>query len=864
MNSSRSNILFFLSIAVVIALILLMAWKVSAVEPYGVAQYYRSDAWNRSGLKAHWLTMDVGVRGDVLQDDGDFEIFTGAEGGCTNCAAEWTCDCTSAGGGVDQDTTHLYNFDSSSKLDATGYLHSLIYRTITFDANKCYLATFCYRGQDGTEDLLLYAGNPALTDSYNFATDAWTGAYTDLSLADIGTTWTCSRAYINVGTTAKSNYAIALASDTADGTAIYVDYVRLYELRSCDVDGKLGNALAVSGDPLFGHSEVLMPRVGTGPAGNWGMKADGVDDFLLCTDADCAMDPILWESTGAFSIGCRMVTDTVAAGTMQLISKYGGAGNRSWAVNRGAANLVFIISDDGTNIDSNSVGMFTVNTLHSFVSTLDPSGGSGACTNNFYYDAYQTDTDATLTECAPFDSNADLQVGALGGSFTWSGSILECALWDGELSAIEANKFISPYYPGNANGDGFYVHTCSQAAAPAVCSTQKCRNAAPNTCQAEGSGVMAAHDQGTELLENNAWQQITSGDDSAPDFTDWTETRTPGDGTATITVYRADSIYGHAARLKTTGTTSEARLRSECMAATSSTVYTAYLKAKRLTNEVVDFSIVYFLYSDGACANQTAWGYVVSSTDLTEVWEEYLGTFTTAADTNSIRIQFPYYRSTADYLVDAASVKAGSYRKPWVHNPVGTTTYTARNHRLDSPLARFDETTQKLAYEDGWCVSACVYTDHTTDSTVHRALNSGTVSNQFWSLITNDGSDNISFAVTTGVGAWKSIYQAVTPSTWVAGTRKFVTSCTDNASPANLKARWYETSTSTWYTISDPSSGGGSTGQMTTQSDELHVGHKDGSDFLDGYVIGIWLSEYSAIFPMEGFEECKNFSQPPY
>jgi len=833
--------------------------RVSKADSYGAADYSRSDYYDRSNIKEEWR-LDPGVQGSSLAND-DFEIWSGAEGGCTDCPTDWTCNCTYAGGDIDQETTYLYSLGSSAELDATGFLHSLIYHAATYEANKCYLATFCYKGQDGTEDLLFYAGNSTFTESYAPATDTWTGSLTDMSFANIGTSWMCSQAFIATGVTTKSSYIFALAARSADGTAVYVDYVGLHELNSCSITGAMGNMLSVpvNSDSQWGQAEMLLPRVGTGPVGSWGTSLDGINDYLFRADDD-TFDPVVGcaDQGGSFSVGCRFVTrDNTDPG--YIFAKLDPSTANDWVIYNLTGNSVRFYWQDTTGAaDSITIANFLVNdTLTSFVGTYEFKGD--AVSDVYLYANYEA-TASTNTGEGPIKNDpVELNIGASGGGVGgqhFSSLFASCTFWCGVLSSVQANKFISPYFQNNSHGDGFYVDTCSQAASHATCSTQVCRDGTPNACQAEGTGVIAVFSQGEELIPYNSYE-IVVGDDSSPTFTGWTKI-------GAVTAYRAATKHGNvSARMKRTG--ADVSLTSSCIGVSASTAYYVFVDAKSITGDPL-YIIEYDPYTSADCTTGQQSTVEIVTGSTSSVWAEAGDTKTTAVGINSLKLRVRQ-TSGGSAIYDAISLKASSYRKPWVHNSgAGTTIFNARNYIIHNPLSDFIETEQKYGYEDGFCVSACVYTDYTTDGTVHRALTSGTVSDQYWSFITNDGSNNISFAVTTGAAAWKSIYQAITPSTWVAGTRKFLEACTDNASPSNLKARWYETSNSTWYSIASPSSGGGSTGQMNTQSDELHVGHQSAAVFLDGYFVGeaISISPYSIAWPQKGFEACKNFTQSPY
>jgi hypothetical protein len=747
-------------------------------------------------------------------------------------------------------------------LSATGALHSLVRHAADFKANTCYQVDFCYRGSAGTEDLQLLVGNTALTETYAFNTDTWTGAQTSLSLTDIGTTWTCESAFIRTGAVAKTSYVLAFAMETADGDYAYVDFVQMQELNVCDVTGSLGNVLTnpATSDPQWGHSEKLLPRVGTGPAGDWGMGLDGTNDYLSCADADCEMDPVNWEGGGSFSVGCRAMTDTVS-GVDYIISKAEVAGGqKSWLLLRNSAGLAFYVSDDGTNSDSNSVTMFVADTLQGFVSTFDPSGGSGACENKLYYDAYQVDTDGTMTECVPFDSTASFHIGAYGStSYNWIGSILECSLWETELSAIESNKYINPYFPATRHGDGLYVDSCSQAASHAVCSSQVCRDGAPNTCQAEGTGVMACYQGYSSFPENNSFEMYTGTDDS-PDFTDWQEISATG-----LSAYHADKVHGDTAMRMKISTAQYARVATGCLATTKQDT-TFALKVKGLSDTVPlstagGFQIIISQYSTGACGGWVEDLYY-DYDPLEGGWENFITTMETT-DWHASAASYCFSISisnvtNADVLVDAVQITESSYKVPWVHVPAGggAVSYTSRPYKLHNPLSDYVESEGKYGYEDGFCVAAWLYSDWAADGNDHVVMASpATAGNNNKWRIEKASNNNMLFWLWDAAGNSRYVYLAATGTTWTEGGWKYIEVCSNNTDNV-VVGHWYNVDNATWYTMG--SLGGAGTGIQDGQSTTMYVGNR-GTDYLDGFISEIHISPYSVIWPQKGF----NSGKPP-
>lgn len=831
---------------------------------YGIARFYESHHWSRDGLKEHWL-LDPGVQGDLLGNAGDFETWTGPDNGCTDCPEDWTCDCTTYGGDIDQVTIDVYSLNASAMLSTSGVFASLLLQYSTFEANTAYQFSFCYKGESGVEDLGFVVSNLSMTDSYDFTSDTWTGALTYMTFGNISAVWTRATVYLTTGPTEKSFYLWGFAALTSDGTAIYVDNVKFRKLSSPGVIGAMGNILSVpvGSDQTWGDSEVAQHRVGTGPAGKSGMKLDGVDDFLERAD-DGTFDPINWNNRGFLSVGARAMTDTIEASSKFIVAKAIEPPQNSYKIYRHTGHLYFRNSDDGTDEDFNSVQMFALDTLHSFVSTFDPSGGAAAFENNLYYDAYQVDTDSTMTEGAPFNTTADFNVGALQSSSPWSGSIFEVAMWDKELTAIEANKFINPFFPGTNHGPGFYVDTCSQAASHATCSGQKCRDGTPNACQPEGTGAMALFGSYTELIENNNFAAFIGSDD-APNFNYWSEVENPGDGTSSITAYRADTVHGDiAARVKLTGTTSNAWLNAPCMTAGIGSDVYAYLKAKTLgtANSSIVFRIAQ--YDTAVCTTFLSYITLVDEESATGEWTELGGLIPAAGwdgSTSSYILQIIENADDgADTLFDTISFKAASYRTPWIHNPsgAGTTAYNNRQYELHNPLSDYIESEDEYGYESGFCMSAWVYTDWAGDDGVtHYIIKSPPTagSNNIW-FIRKTNTDNLLFNLYDSAGAFRQTFLAVTGTNWSSEGWKYVEICSNN-SDNTITGHWYNVANSTWYDLAGL--GGAGTGIQDGQQPDLHIGHNANIEYLDGYISEIHIGPYSDIFPMAGF----NSGNPP-
>jgi len=166
----------------------------------------------------------------LLGTIGTMESWQGtAVGSCTDCPTGLTCDC-SLGGDVNPSAVQTYNGSTSAALDPGGIFYSIFYMVHTLEAGKAYQVSLYYYGADGTEDATLLAGNTTLTETYNFATDAWTAPSTGLTITDAPAAWTRLDATIITGATTKTGYAVGVAMTSGNGSALYVDGMEIREL----------------------------------------------------------------------------------------------------------------------------------------------------------------------------------------------------------------------------------------------------------------------------------------------------------------------------------------------------------------------------------------------------------------------------------------------------------------------------------------------------------------------------------------------------------------------------------------------------------------------------------------------------------
>jgi hypothetical protein len=748
--------------------------------------------------------------------------------------------CVGTGDLVESDTTRVYKTSTSVEMH-DGDAFALIQYEYTFAANTCYQISWCHSGDTGgQEDLAVYVSNAAQDDYYNWATDAWQAGAAISSYNNITAAWTCNRLFLSTGVATKTDYLVRLYTASA-GDTIYVDNFLLEPLNSCTVDGQLGISLSVpvDSDPVWGHSEVLMPRVGTGPAYKSGMQTDGVDDRVTRAD-DGTFDPAA--NTGHFSFGCRFFSSdmTNASG---IIEKDDGAANRNWRSFTGTGNDLFFVWWDttGTQDGISYTNNLAQDAMVSYVATYEYLGD--AVSNAFLYSNNETPV-TTATAEGPIRNNP--QELAVGSSLV--GQVRECAYWNKTLSAIEASKWNNPYYPGTNHGDGFYVDTCTHTIPHATCSLQKCSAGARNACQPEGTGALASFSQQIEIVVDNSGESPAGGDDS-PNWPDWVETETAGDGTSAITAYRADTKHADLSfRLRTTGTTSEAQI-DQCIACSSSTDYYAYGSFKEVTGNVSTLDFYVEEYSGASCATLVTTNYIAQDQDVPEgSWTEYGDTFETGGTTVSCKVVI-LSDSAGDILVDTVSMKAKNIRTPWVENPTGagTTSYSVRTYYLNNPMAEWFEADGEYGWENGFCVSFWVYLDYSSHTVNPRFIEGqGTGgNNNLWYIYFKDD-ELLRFRYYSGAGALTTLALQATDVNFTAGDWKYIEGCNDNA--GNMAAHHYNRANATWYDWGSSAA----SGIMDDAGGELRVSWQ-GDGAIQGYFAEIRISPYETPFPNKGF-----------
>jgi hypothetical protein len=821
---------------------------------YGEADFARRDAFPRDNLIGCWNYLTPGVEGNQFGDDGKFETWTGAEGGCTNCPQSWTCNCAGTSD-IDQETALFYEGNNAVKyaVSAAGDQIDMMI-DFTLESNEAYQLTFkSYKATAGGNFNAQIRCTVPASAYYNATTDTW-GAFANNSFSHTGGVWDDQVLYIIGDAVARSSCTLTLIRSTANIT-YYLDNVQFQKLKSIAPvsDTSLTMTNYVTSDPIFDQNKEFQSF--RGQPGPWGMWLDGSTTCLDRADDD-TFDPI--ENSGHISLGARFITSD----NTQANQDVGGKG-LDWRLYLGTGNDFGLLYQIPSAASDNIVRSNQVNSnqLYSGVVTYHNIGDT-ISEGRVYLVNQAPQVDNTLR--APIrDTAKNFGIGCRSdiNSNNYNGGIQQLCIWDGVLSAIDAAKYNNPHFPANDNTQGFYHDNptnapCDQNASHATCSWDSCREGTgTDACQAEDTGFLAVFAQCTTLLDNNSWETNSATQDN-PTFTGYTYTETPGDGTASVTQYFGDAKHGDASvRIKLTGTTSSATISTTCLAMNGSTDHFAYVAARYLDRLVPsNIDLIVDEFSDAGCsADQVTNTFDVTST-MTPNWMVQKGTsFSTAATTNFYQISIQVSGGLADVLLDTIDIKEAYHFTPWTYcaSGSGTCTYNRRDYSLHNVLVDYIEAEDADAYTTGYCFGLWIYSDwNGGDGAIHRILNiPGTAGNNNRTILSTGGV-NHQFIIYDNAGVTLTQSMTANATNWTAGAWKYIEICTDNT--GTMDARHYNVSNSTWY---DWGSVGVGTGIYGNQDDELEVGQGGGANHIDGYFGPFKIGPYNAIWPQYAYDK---------
>ena len=833
---------------------------------YGSADFSRRDAFTRDHLIGCWNFLAPRVGGDMLAPYGDFESWTGAEGGCTDCPEGWICNCTGTSE-TDQETSNIYTKSSAIEISIDASASALsLYTQVELEKNTAYQLTLWIKGSAATDGTYLQVYTSAATNKYyNFDTDVWQAGLDTENFYNMGTSWVKKNVYILTDNEDRSITRIWLTRQPGGASQTwYLDNVQLQKLYTVApvTDTNIALEMPITSDPVFSQNKNFQSF--RGQPGPWGTDLDGTDDCMERADDD-TFDPA--ENSGHLSLGIRWYTTDNTTANQDYVGK--GA---DWRLYSGTGNDLGFIFNTPSGADSitRSNQVFD-NQMNVGVVTYENLGDT-VSQGRIYLGSQAVTVDNTLL--SPIDDSGDpLGIGCRAdtGVNYVEGSIQQLCAWDKPLSNIDAMKFNYPHFPGNNNTKGFYFDPpdslCDQNAAHAVCSWDHCREGTgPDTCLTEDTGFLAVFAQYTEGADNNSFETYTGTQDN-PTFTGWTENSNDGGtGQADVTAYYGESKHGDLSlRMEVVpplGGTAYTTMTSPCLVVAPGDIVYADVAAKKISGNP-NLRMWILEYVDGTCtaAGAGTWAYNGSATGT---WKLYGGVYTTTGSAGSVTVGiYNYGGSDDDYgniLIDTASLKVARYRTPWNYctSGSGTCTYVRRDYSLHNVLEDYIQAEDAYAYSTGFCLGVWLYSDWGGDASgIHRIFNiPGTAGNNNRMILTVP---DLGFNLYDGAGGILAASLTATSVNWSAGNWHYIEVCSDNT--GTIAGRHYNVSNSTWYAWNVAGAG---TGIQADQDNEFEVGQAVGSNHFDGYFGPFTVGPYSATWPAYAWDKGKNGLKKPY
>lgn len=832
-KSNQHFVWFMITIAFVMAILLIgKAVYGQTQNNYGIADFSRRDAYPKDGLvfDANFLTAQP--EGDLTQGLGDMETWV------AGCPSGFLCVNLGAGSFA-QETAKLYKNNSSAKLtvDGAGSTTSYTY-PMSYEANAYYQISFRYKGEAGAETIDCGAHNLALSEFYDFTAHTW-GAPSIVFLTAT-TSWKTANLYMDVGAVAKASYyfSIGRASGINPSQVFYIDDLQIRKLKKGGpFSGPSNVTMTVNGDPSFDSQNAKNSF--RGQPGNWGTTFDGTTDYLSYPDTGDTFDPCSTGKECQYTMACNFNPTTYAV-TQSVISKDLPAASRSYEL--------LIIGGTLQNYTFSVVGYTSVTcaaiTAGLQTSVVTKYKGITEGTSLLDIQCNNAATVSSATAGMPvINSTAIFGIANRDGADApFSGSIYHCSYYNKYFDSIDASKWINPYFPANNNNRGFYVSTCTQAASHATCSWDTCRDGTPHACQAEETGSMAVFDTKTELIPYNSFETVT-GDDSAPTFTGWTTS-------SYTTAYRNETNHGNiSVRIKISGAGTLRDVLSTCIPISPATTY--YMEASVKSFSPENFvSLGGYEFTDGACSAGGTQRFFKIPMSVGSNFAVDGGSLTSLAGTNSIQLFVRAYNvipTFQDILIDSVSLKAGSYRTPWVHNPgVGSVSYNRRDYKLNNVLVE-PKPDGSYPYTAGWCAGMWVYTDWAGDDGVSHGIFEipPTAGSNNRVALGKNSANELSFNIYDSAGLRMNYYVgSLTNTKWTAGGYKYIEGCTSNT--GTVMMHYYNANNSTWYTAI-PSPAG--TGIQDGQTNYINIGYTAFfAAYFDGYISNICFAPFSASY----------------
>jgi hypothetical protein len=376
-----------------------------------------------------------------------------------------------------------------------------------------------------------------------------------------------------------------------------------------------GHTMTRAGDPEK-VDDGTWPSGLSGSQGNAYYMDDVDDSFSLSTTTDVT-------PSGDFSLQCAVTPDTVS-GSHGIMSIYVNAGQRSWLLYQSNATVVFTVSDDGTNAESNTTGNLLAAGRMSFITvSVDVSEN-----DSFIY----VDNNATVSKLnharLPVyqSSTDDFLVGKFGAAAEWDGLMHYCAFYDGKVISEAEHDLSFAKFQGRVSSAADHVVTVTSATPPSVMLTALDSGTQPMFVDvgansgmvgspASGSGGIYGAGAITNLAQRASFETWAGGA-----ATGWTEA---SGGAGDATQDTTNMVHGlSSATLDCSGAGDTISITSNCLDVDPTKDYVLSLYAKELTGNS-DLNITVKGWSDASCESDEETELTNTPGDITTSWVRY-------------------------------------------------------------------------------------------------------------------------------------------------------------------------------------------------------------------------------------------------
>lgn len=519
-----------------------------------------------------------------------------------------------------------------------------------------------------------------------------------------------------------------------------------------------GYTLTVNGSPTIVTD-------GTWPAGLTGSQGhawtfDGSTDYLSLADASGGDD---FDPAGDFSV-MVVTTPRVLSGVQQLVAKLGAAGDYGWCLGFDDDDVVFGVSDDGTNVDvATGTNAATIHTQHCIVAMFDTSASTGY----LVVDEQALVVDAVVGPA--FNGIGAFQLGAQNGAGDlFTGEIHEVMYFDSLLSEERARR-LCRQWRGVYATNGKPVNT-SSASPPYLILSPPDGGTQPFFARMPANAVQvrkrssAATIGGTSTSDiDNLCQRAGLETWAVGSPTGWTETS--AGGTSDAIQDTTNRAQGNSSASLDCDGTNAISLTSACKTISASTAYygSAWLKT---TAGTATAYVNMIEYTSADCTtgdtSTTLW-----TGDPGSYWVRHSGTRTTGGSVQSGQIQIMLDSTAATVSADAVHLRAGAFAVSQFCgcDTDATCVCSAVAPSFDSQINGNEPVTIQGTWSSPWAATSL--------STDPRLITDGTGGANTMALWISPGNDEPYGQVVDSAGSSK--YVSCNVANWVADTEYTVT-----------------------------------------------------------------------------------------